>query len=516
MVMKMARPSKRAESSKFLFRKRVPTELQSIVGKKVIKLSLKTSDPAEAKIRFLQLSVDIEAQWQSLKRGPIELSHEQLVALSKQFYDKIITTAQFGNVDITDIKKKIGVSKFIDESSTKVIGGNTELYDNFMRHFSYPIDKEIDDFLFKKGLILKDNNRKMFKTAVIKSITQAQNVVIKRLVEHDYRPDPEISRFPEIDNSNITFNSVIYTPSAIYNAYKNENKPSASSIKRWQPIFKALDAEFNDVRDIDRDWAVRWKDSLLEKGLSTVTVADVYLAATKAVMSWAVANNKIKSNPFEGVIVRKRRTKKVRENYYSESEAKIILQAAMNRESSRSGQVMKDAYFWVPFLLAYTGARVGEIAQLRKKDVFLQDDIWIINITPEAGSVKTGTFRIVPVHNELIKLGFIEFVKNCDRQTLFYNPDRRRSESLENPQHKKVGERIAEWIKKILPSAAGISPNHAWRHRFKTIARNVDMDGEARDYLQGHATGTEASKYGAHTARPLKREIDKLPVITLN
>jgi len=38
---------------------------------------------------------------------------------------------------------------------------------------------------------------------------------------------------------------------------------------------------------------------------------------------------------------------------------------------------------WVPWLSAYTGARVGEITQLRKQDVIKRDGIHAIHITPE-------------------------------------------------------------------------------------------------------------------------------------
>ena len=53
---------------------------------------------------------------------------------------------------------------------------------------------------------------------------------------------------------------------------------------------------------------------------------------------------------------------------------------------------------WLPWICAYTGARVGKIAQLRRKDVRKEEGHWIIHITPEAGTVKNKEVREVPVY----------------------------------------------------------------------------------------------------------------------
>ena len=62
---------------------------------------------------------------------------------------------------------------------------------------------------------------------------------------------------------------------------------------------------------------------------------------------------------------------------------------------------------WVPWLCAYTGARPGEMTQLRGADVIERDGVHAIRITPAAGTVKGGTARIVPLHEHLIAQGFL-------------------------------------------------------------------------------------------------------------
>src|SRR5690606_12699279 len=76
---------------------------------------------------------------------------------------------------------------------------------------------------------------------------------------------------------------------------------------------------------------------------------------------------------------------------------------------------------WIPWLLAYTGARVGEMAQLRREDVFQEDGRWIMRLTPEAGTVKTGEYRDVVMHPHLVDLGFPAFVRDAKTGHLFLN-----------------------------------------------------------------------------------------------
>jgi len=72
---------------------------------------------------------------------------------------------------------------------------------------------------------------------------------------------------------------------------------------------------------------------------------------------------------------------------------------------------------WICMLAAYTGARRGELVQLRKEDVKVdaKSGRKYLLITGQAGSVKTeNSNRQIPIHQRLIDEGFLEFV---DKQT---------------------------------------------------------------------------------------------------
>lgn len=58
----MAPPWKHPKTGIYWFRKRVPDELQALLGKSEEKQSLRTRDPAEAKIKQLEVLAAVEAR----------------------------------------------------------------------------------------------------------------------------------------------------------------------------------------------------------------------------------------------------------------------------------------------------------------------------------------------------------------------------------------------------------------------------------------------------------------------
>ena len=70
--------------------------------------------------------------------------------------------------------------------------------------------------------------------------------------------------------------------------------------------------------------------------------------------------------------------------------------------------------FWMPLLMLYSGARPNEIAQLHCDDVRqTENGTWYFSLSDDEGkTLKTGSSRRrVPLHSELIKIGFLDFVE---------------------------------------------------------------------------------------------------------
>jgi hypothetical protein len=69
MVLAMTRPRKHPRTGVYEFRKRVPDRLRPLVGKREVKRSLKTKDPAVARERHAAVAAEVEAQWNLLGSG---------------------------------------------------------------------------------------------------------------------------------------------------------------------------------------------------------------------------------------------------------------------------------------------------------------------------------------------------------------------------------------------------------------------------------------------------------------
>ncbi|MFA7585165.1 MAG: site-specific integrase, partial [Novosphingobium sp.] len=77
----------------------------------------------------------------------------------------------------------------------------------------------------------------------------------------------------------------------------------------------------------------------------------------------------------------------------------------------------RDWRFWLPLLMLFSGARPNEICQLHVDDIARTPiGVWYMSLTDEkdGNSLKTqASRRRVPIHPELIRIGFLQFV---DRQ----------------------------------------------------------------------------------------------------
>lgn len=280
---------------------------------------------------------------------------------------------------------------------------------------------------------------------------------------------------------------------------------------RWRPIIDSL-VKFlghNSAARITRRDAVRWKDHLLET-LSAKTVRDTYLATAKAAFTWAADNlDQLPQNPFAGVKVRLAKQITTRERGFQQDEAEAILRAAQSYiGSSREHATMTAAKRWVPFLGAYTGARVGELTQLRVEDIRSAGGVHYLRITPDAGTVKSGLYRDVPLHDHLIDDGFLDFVKERGAGALFYRNAPRRGK---NSPAEIVAGRLGKWIRSLGVISDKVQPNHGWRHRFKTVGLELKVDARVLDAIQGHAPRTAGEHYGDVSLKAKRDAISKFP-----
>jgi integrase len=139
-----------------------------------------------------------------------------------------------------------------------------------------------------------------------------------------------------------------------------------------------------------------------------------------------------------------------------------------------------------------------------------------MKLTPDAGSIKSRKARIVPLHEDLLAQGFLQFVKARGKGPLFYNPQDESADTGDplnpkRPRAVKTRERLAAWVRTLGVKDREISPNHSWRHTFKQIAERHGISERVSDAITGHAPATVGRSYGAPTVDDMARELAKFP-----
>ena len=249
--------------------------------------------------------------------------------------------------------------------------------------------------------------------------------VRERQARGDYSRTPR-NRFPEweppIEAPGATRTASALSFDAMIEGWWLEAKArglSGNTLTNYRGVFRKFASFLGhaDASRVSAENVLAFKDSRLSvpqgdtgKPVSARTVKDHDLAALKSVFRWAVANRRLSRNPAEAVTIKRPRPKRSRSKDMLPEEAKALLLAARHVERGSETARVHAAKRWVPWLLCYTGARVGEMAQLRKRDVVRREDHWAIIVDPDAGTVKSGNYREVGP-SALVEEGFIAFVE---------------------------------------------------------------------------------------------------------
>jgi integrase len=275
---------------------------------------------------------------------------------------------------------------------------------------------------------------------------------------------------------------------------RDGGKRQASVIENLRKFVKHDDAARLTKKDI-----MAWRDHLRTK-LAAKTISDVHLSTVRSLLNWAVENDRLPENVAEKVRQAKPRRQRSREPGYTDAEAVKILKLSRSYQphTDQLGRVrevpqLSAAKQWVPLICAFTGARVSEITQLRKEDFRQIDEQWVARITPDAGTVKAGDYRDVPLHQQIIEEGFMKFVESAKLGPLFHNGT---VASKFEAKAKRYSNSLAEWISASGIKPEGLQPNYAWRHRFKSQCIELGISPRIYDAIQGHSAKSASDGYG--------------------
>jgi len=144
-----------------------------------------------------------------------------------------------------------------------------------------------------------------------------------------------------------------------------------------------------------------------------------YVTSLSSVFKWADKRSDVDiRNPFRGQS-REEGTGTGWRSYTVE-ELKKLFGSELFKDATAAQRIrpnentFKTAMLWIPLIALFSGMRSNEICQLRVSDVIRKGKVWAFRVSDEGEgqSVKTeAATRIVPVHSELVRCGFLEYLK---------------------------------------------------------------------------------------------------------
>lgn len=230
--------------------------------------------------------------------------------------------------------------------------------------------------------------------------------------------------------------------------------------------------------------------------LSTRTINDKALGAISAVLSYGVENGYLEDNPAKGIKAVGPKDLKPARVPYSIEDLKVIFSSAVFSAGARPRGGAGEAAKWLPLLAAFTGARLEELGRLEVSDIGTEEEVphLFIQTRGEGRGLKNRhSRRKVPLHPELIRLGFLDYVDDCRKTSnvaLFPDLKSNRTE---------VTAAFSKWWGRYSRSLGIDEPQkvfHSFRHLVKRSLRDAGVDKTLRDALQGHAVADVAESYG--------------------
>ncbi|HMQ42372.1 MAG TPA: site-specific integrase [Paracoccus sp. (in: a-proteobacteria)] len=328
----------------------------------------------------------------------------------------------------------------------------------------------------------------------------------------------------------------------VYEDFIAENSPRwTTQMENRAKAFLAVMLEFFDhdrpFADITREDAADFKKVVMAlpvnrntkpetKGLPLLEAVEVagvkkislehfnnHMAMFERLGDWAKRHGRASENVFEGMKIKKPKGAKTDRKPYSYAQTtRLFIELTQNT----SGLVKKEDQKWGGLLGLFTGARLNEIAQLQPSDIGEEDGIWFIDISDEGDDKKKlkaeASKRRVPLHSELIKLGFLDFVQTQSGKPRLFM-------SFSYNEKDGYGRNLGRWFRDTLLPGLDMKKEglvfHSLRHTMIERLAKADVQEPLYQDIVGHERQGVTQKYynkGGHTLAQKKEAIDRFTI----
>lgn len=258
-------------------------------------------------------------------------------------------------------------------------------------------------------------------------------------------------------------------------------KQDASEVKKVLQLLPASRNTKPSLKGLPLSEVVKVKG---HKTISPKTI-NSHIALYRRFFVWAERHGHAPHIVFDGMKVPKAKSAPTDRKPFTVAQSRqIYAELTVNQ----SGLVRSDSHKWGALLGMFTGARLNEICQLEMTDIQQEGGIWFLNITDEGDNNKSvkanASRRKVPLHAELIRVGFLDFVETRKGGARLF-PD------FSFSKNGGYGRNLGRWFNESFLPRLNMKHQslvfHSYRHTMVTRLGQADVPQPLIQCIVGHA-----------------------------
>ena len=536
-------------SSSYLLNIKIPRDLREYFGRNQFKISLKNGIHSQSLLFAKVLYLEVQSIFSSIRMGTIsKITVKQVKDILK---DKIERTLNHSKHIVVDTNTFIEseVKDKIEEINGEERILRTQLeqnYDGVLEHIEKEIARIIkskDLTIDSKSLEFKELRKQFLELRLIRSkwkkelledsgklVNDFRNEIYKKFniegeqltpVIENYAPEPTQPYLVEKEDkpSQIDVSPKL---SEMKEEFIGERLLSGFSPKSTRELESTIDDLIEIIGDIPilkvtpnnardfkkiisslpkyRNQSPRYRGLTIKQILSLDGVEgqepkniNKLIYRVRVFFKWLKNNYSeyVPQNHFDGLSIQEKKFDKPRDIFTNKELHKIFdTTPFLNNTIRNPHRRNKLASYFVPIIAIHTGMRLEEICQLRLEDVYKEGTVDIIRVTiSKETKLKTVTSqRIVPIHENLKRVGFLEYcnyMKKQKKERVFWDLTKSRDGYGRN-----IGRYFMEYLRKVGVYEFQSKVFHSLRHSFITNLLQNGVREEVVNGLCGHKQKT--------------------------